>query len=231
MENIGIILASGKGSRFGESFPKQFFEIAGKSVLEHTIDAFEESKYIDSIILVIPAGFREHVKNILSKCNYKKINKVLDGGETRKDSVRIAIDSIEDEEANVLIHDGVRPFVSDDIISRCIEALEKHNAITVAIPVTDTIIKVNVEKNIENVIDRKNIYRCQTPQCFKLSLIRKAHELAAGDENFTDDCGIVLKYNLSDVYIVDGDENNIKITYKSDIYFAEKLFQIRNVAK
>lgn len=227
MKNYGIILASGTGSRYGSDIPKQFVKIAGKTVLEHTLDIFEKSDNIDEIILVITPTYRHIAENILLKNHYTKIAKVLNGGETRKDSSSIAINSITDTEANVIIHDCARPFLSERIIADCVKALAEYEAVDVAIPSADTIIKVK-QNEIETIPNRAELMRGQTPQCFKLSLIKKAHKLAENDSNFTDDCGVIVKYNLAKVFVVNGDVENIKITYPSDIFLADRLFQIKS---
>lgn len=228
MKNYGIILASGTGNRYGGDIPKQFVKIAGKTVFEHTIEVFEKSEYIDEIIIVITPDYRHVAEELLIKNNFKKVKKLLNGGSIRKESASIGINSIEEDEANVLIHDCARPFLSQRIIRDCVEALEKYDAIDVAIPSADTIIKVN-DNIIESIPDRKFLKRGQTPQCFKLSIIKKAHELSKNDTNFTDDCGLVVKYNLADVYVVDGEGENIKITYPEDIFMADRLFQVRSL--
>lgn len=229
LKNYGIILASGSGTRYKSDIPKQFVKIAGKTILEHTLDVFEKSLCIDNIILVITPDYRQMAEEILLKNNYKKIIKLLNGGDTRKESSFIGISSIEDSEANVLIHDCARPFLTERVIKECVEALKKHQAVDVAIPSADTIIKVK-DGIIDSIPERKYLMRGQTPQCFKLSLIKKAHELSKNDNNFTDDCGLVVKYNLADVFVVQGDMENIKITYPSDIYMADRLFQVRSTA-
>ena len=229
MKNYGIILASGTGSRYGEEMPKQFVKIAGKTILEHTIEIFEKSHEIDETFVVITPEYRHLAEEILSKNKYKKVKKLLNGGEVRKESSYIGISAVEDDEANVFIHDCARPFLTQKIISQCAQALKTHDAIDVAIPATDTIIKV--ENDIISSIPKRSELMCgQTPQCFKLSLIKKAHELAKNDNNFTDDCGLIVKYNLAPVYIVKGSSENIKVTYKSDIYIADRLFQLRTSA-
>lgn len=176
---------------------------------------------------MVTPDYRYIVENILLKNNYKKIKKLLNGGATRKESSYIAISSIEDSEANVIIHDCARPFLTQKIIEDCIQALKKYDAIDVAIPSADTIIKVK-DNVIEKIPNRAELMRGQTPQCFKLSLIKKAHELSKGDNNFTDDCGLIVKYNLSKVFVVEGSGENIKITYPEDIFMADRLFQIRS---
>ena len=225
--NYGIILASGTGIRYKSDIPKQFVKIAGKTVMEHTLDIFENSKYIDYVILVITPDYRQMAEEILLKNCYKKIIKLLNGGETRKESSFIGISSIDDAEANVIIHDCARPFLSERIIKDCIEALEHYDAVDVAIPSSDTIIKVQ-DNIIDCIPERKYLMRGQTPQCFKLSVIKKAHELSKNESNYTDDCGLIVKHNLGKVFVVEGEMENIKITYPSDIYMADRLFQVKS---
>jgi 2-C-methyl-D-erythritol 4-phosphate cytidylyltransferase len=120
------------------------------------------------------------------------------------------------------------PFLSQEIINNCIEALKTYKAVDVAIPSTDTIIEVD-DNFIKNVPDRSHLMNGQTPQCFKLSLIKRAYDLSKNDSNFTNDCGLILKYGLDKVYVVEGDVKNMKITYPSDIYVADRLFQMKNI--
>ena len=228
MKTYGIILASGSGNRYGADLPKQFVKIAGKTILEHTIEIFEKAELIDEIIIVITPEYRTIAEEILIKNHYEKVSKLLNGGEIRKESSFIGISSINDEEANVIIHDCARPFLTQKSISDCIEALKIYNAVDVAIPSADTIIKVDENNVIQSIPHRESLRRGQTPQCFKLSTIKKAHELSKNDSNFTDDCGLIVKYGLGDVYVVEGDVENIKITYPSDIFMADRLFQIRS---
>ena len=228
LKNYGIILASGTGSRYGADIPKQFVKIAGKTILEHTVEIFEKAIDIDDIFIVITPEYRTMAEEILLKNNYKKVSKLLNGGEIRKESSFIGISAIEDDEANVLIHDCARPFLSQKIIKDCVEALEKYRAVDVAIPSSDTIVEIDENNIIKKIPNRAMLRRGQTPQCFRLSIIKKAHELSQNDSNFTDDCGLVVKYNLADVYVVEGDVENIKVTYPSDIYMADRLFQIRS---
>ena len=228
MKNYGIILASGTGNRYGSDIPKQFVKIAGKTVFEHTVGVFERSEEIDEIIVVITPEYRHFAEELIVKNSFKKISRVLNGGETRKESSSIGIGSIDDDEANVIIHDCARPFLSQRIIKDCVKALETYKAVDVAIPSADTIIKVK-DNIIDSIPERKFLKRGQTPQCFKLSTIKKAHELSKNDTNFTDDCGLIVKYGLGEVYVVDGEGENIKITYPEDIFMADRLFQVRSM--
>lgn len=218
MKNIAIILASGTGERFGEKIPKQFYKFEGKTILEHSIDAFENNKNIDEIILVTNPKFRDLAEEILKNNDYKKVTKLLNGGKTRVESSYVGT-SEAPEESNVLIHDAVRAFVTQKIIDDNIEALKKYEAVGTAIDTVDTIIQVDKNNVITAIPPRKFLKRVQTPQSFRANLIKKAHEMALKDEdaNFTDDCGLILRYNLAPIHIVDGDELNIKITHKNDL--------------
>ena len=220
--NIAIILASGTGSRAKSEIPKQFVEIQGKTILEHSIIAFNKNENIDEIMVVVHPQYRELAKKIISK--YKKVKYLIDGGEIRKDSSYNGVMALKYNEANVLIHDCARPFVTQKIINSCICALNNHNAVGVAIPARDTIIEVK-DNIITNIPNRANLASIQTPQCFKLSLIKKAHELSENDTNFTDDCGLILKHNLADIFIVDGDNKNFKITYSEDFLVANEIIK------
>lgn len=232
MKNYAIILASGSGERTGLDTPKQFLKIAGKTVIEHTLQTFEKHPKIDEIIIVANKNYIEKVQTILKANKYKKLIKIVQGGATRKDSSYNGINSINETEANVLIHDAVRPFISSKIIDDCIEALKSHKAIDVAIPSSDTIVIADENNLIKQIPERRFFRRGQTPQCFYLPLIKKAHELSLKDDeakNVTDDCSLVLRYNLSDVFIVEGDHFNRKITYPLDVAIADKLFQLKSL--
>lgn len=229
MKNYAIILSAGIGARFGSDLPKQFIRIAGKSILEHTIELFEKSKLIDEIFIVITPQYRVLCENILLNNHYAKITKILNGGQSRKESTQIALNAIKDKEANLIIHDAVRPFVSEKILQDCINALSIFNAVDVAIQSPDTIIQV--KDDIITAIPQRHFLRLgQTPQCFKLSTLKKAYQLAQSDDNFTDDCGIVAKYQLCDIFVVNGERQNIKITHKEDIFIADKFFQLQTKA-
>jgi len=230
-KNYAIILASGSGERMNLSLPKQFMELEGKTIMDYAIEAFEENNNIHEIILVTNPRYIDLTKEILSKKIYKKISKILKGGKIRRESSFIGTASIEEDDATVLIHDGARPFVSQRIINDCLEALKKHSAVTVALPCVDTIIKIDNRNFIESTLDRNYIMRVQTPQGFRSGLIKKAHAMALKEENLevTDDCSLIEKYNLSEIYTVPGEERNIKITRPEDILWAKKILEMENL--
>lgn len=232
MINCAIILASGAGERTGLNIPKQFLKIAGKSVLEHTISVFENHKDIDAIVICVHKDYLDKTREICANAGFKKISKIIVGGLTRKESSYRAICAIDNEDCNVLIHDAVRPFLSVQIIDSCIEALKHHKAVDVAIPSADTIVKIDDNNFISEIPERALLRRGQTPQCFYLPVIKKAHELSNADCtacNVTDDCALVLRYKLSDVFVVDGDVFNRKITYPLDVAIADKLFKLKTI--
>ncbi len=223
--NYAIILASGKGTRLNSDLPKQFINIGGKTVIEHTLDRFQMHSEIDEIIIVIEPSNKNRLQKILDDTNYTKISKILNGGKTRQDSSAIGVNSITETTANVLIHDAARPFVSQNIITNCLKALKTSGAVAVAIPAVDTIIEIDSKNHISNIPERKYMMQVQTPQAFNLEIIKKAHALAAKESYATDDCSLVLKHNIADIFIVSGEKTNIKITYPEDIEFAEIIIK------
>jgi 2-C-methyl-D-erythritol 4-phosphate cytidylyltransferase len=231
-KNVAVILAGGDGRRMGSELPKQFHKVAGKAVIEHTVDAFHAHRLIDEISIVSNPNYVQNVEEFRLNNDWAKVKKVLNGGKERYDSSLSAIKAYENEEdVNLIFHDAVRPLVSQRIITDNIEALETYNAVDTAVPSPDTIIQVSRDKTrIDNIPDRNFLQKGQTPQSFKLETIRKAYEKALKDPNFktTDDCGIVKKYLPEvPVFVTKGEEQNIKLTYKEDIYLLDKLFQIK----
>lgn len=236
MKNIAVILAGGNGTRFGGDLPKQFVKVAGKTIIAHTIEAFQRCESIDEIAVVINANYVNEIERIVTNNQYNKVKKILLGGKERSHSSLAAIDAYMThpnwQNINLIFHDAVRPFIGRSVINKVIEALEKYNAIDVAIPATDTIVEVNKQNIIENVPTRDRLRRGQTPQAFKLKTIREAYKLALEDPNFkaTDDCGVVLKYLPQEpILVVEGSESNIKVTYELDMFIADKLFQLKNL--
>lgn len=229
IRNIAIILASGVGLRFGTDTPKQFLKVAGKTVLEHTIDIFEFHPQIHEIILVTSNDFRILTEEIITRSQYTKVTKILTGGVTRQESTCIAIQSIHGDHHNVLVHDAVRPLLSGDIISNCLKGLEVESCVDTIIPASDTIVYSEDGYYIKNIPNRANYYLGQTPQGFKSGLLRKAHGYVEDNSSVTDDCGLVLKYKLAPIKLIQGAVSNIKITYPSDIYMADRLFQLKSI--
>lgn len=230
MKNIAVILAGGIGSRLNAGIPKQFLKVAGMTVIEHTISVFQKHRGIDEIAVVVNDAYKRKIESYIIKNNFTKVKKILNSGPERYFSSLSAISAYEGEECNLIFHDAVRPLLGTSVIDRVIESLKEFEAVDVAIPSADTVIEVDEENNIKDIPVRRYIKRGQTPQGFRYSLIKKAYELALQDPNFTttDDCGVVLKYCPdAKIHVVDGEDANMKLTYKEDFYLIEKLFQLK----
>jgi len=228
--NIAVILAGGNGYRLNSDIPKQFIRIAGKTILEHTLEVFQNNELINEIVVVMHPGYIKESEKIIEANNFTKVKKVLKGGKTRNlSSLKAILYYRNNPDYNILFHDVVRPFVTDKIINDVIEALKHYNAVDVAIIPTDTVIEID-ENIIKSIPERRLLRRGQTPQGFKIETIKKAYDLALNDYDFklTDDCSVVKKYLPNEpIYIVNGSENNIKITYDIDLFTADKLFQLK----
>ena len=232
MKNIAVVLAGGSGSRMGEDYPKQLLKIAGKKVIEHTLDVFEKHPLIHEIFVVSHTNYIHDIEDIVTSNNYHKLTKILSGGKERYESSWAAIQACEEKECNIILHDSVRPLINERIITDCIEALKTYNAVDVAIPTTDTIIQVSEDNKIKNIPQRSTLRNGQTPQAFKLSVIKEAYQKAMQDPQLqtTDDCGIILKYLPDEpIYVVNGEVFNLKLTYKSDLFLLDKLFQLKSI--
>lgn len=231
---IAVVLAGGIGVRVGLGMPKQLIRIAGKAIVEHTLEALEASPRIDHVLVMMNAGSIHELDHLTADPRFTKLTAVLPGGETRNDTTRLALAALPaDGDTKVLFHDAVRPFLDDRIIEECVTALDDFDAVDTAIPSADTIIEVDEDSIITGIPQRSRLRRGQTPQGFRLSVIRAAYELAAGDPEFaaTDDCGVIFKY-LPDVPIkvVAGTAENMKITEPLDIHIADKIFQLQTAS-
>lgn len=235
-KNIAIILAAGHGSRSGFSKPKQLMKLAGRPIIEHTVQAFQNNTNIDEIIVVTNSACLEAVENIALTGEYKKLTSIINGGPQRFDSSISAIRATKHHcaqfKVNLIFHDAVRPLVSQRIIDDVINALSNYNAVDVVVRTTDTIVVADrITNTIQEIPSRDNLRNGQTPQAFAHSTIEQAYEVACKDAEFetTDDCGVVLRYMPNEkIYLVDGDANNIKLTYKEDLHILDKLCQLKS---
>ncbi len=227
MRMVAVVLGGGVGQRLGAGMPKQLLTLGGTTLVERCVAAFQTAPGIDEILVVMARGFTGQVQALLAD-GYPKVTGVIEGGRGRPDSVRAALAAIASrtpEDCGVLLHDAARPLVDQRIIADCVAALAEHDAAGVAVPASDTMV-VTADGVMRSMPRRETLHRCQTPQCFRLPVITRAHELAAADPGYspTDDCGVVMRY-LPDVpvHIVPGSERNIKVTYPQDLTVAEAL--------
>ena len=230
MRMVAVVLGGGTGQRIGAPLPKQLLRLGGRTLLEHCVAAFEQAPGVDEILVVMAADYVEQVRALLASGGYRKVTDVIAGGAARSASTRVALAAVaavcgDPAECGVLVHDAARPLVDQQIIADCVAALSVHEAAGVAVPASETMV-ITDNGVMHSMPRRETLWRCQTPQCFRLPVIARAHELAAADPSFapTDDCGVVLRYLPDvDVHIVPGSERNLKITYPQDLAVAEAL--------
>lgn len=231
MRNIAIILAGGVGNRVGGDKPKQLLPLAdGRTILEHSVDAFEQAPSIDEIAIVMHPDYSAEVQRLCAQNDWQKVAKIIPGGAERWESSWHAIVAYmdEDKESALWFHDAARPFVSQRILAEVALALQTHRAVTVAVPVTETLYRVERRRasagenewRVEGVPSRSEYMRAQTPQAFRMDVVASAYMKAIADEAViaTDDVGIVRKYAPKEpIYIVEGEEENRKITFAQDL--------------
>lgn len=220
-----IVLAAGSGSRMHSDTKKQFMEVDGKPVVWYSLNAFENSR-VDEIILVVPEGEREYAQaEFVDKYGFKKVAMVITGGAHRYDSVYHGLEHTTGD--YVLIHDAARPMITNDIIERCIDGAIEYKACVAGMPVKDTIKEVDEAKNVINTPARDTLYITQTPQAFEYDLVHNSYIklFGSGDQNVTDDAMVVEQFGKHKVKFVEGSYENIKITTPEDLKIAETLLK------
>jgi len=220
MNVAALIVAAGRGSRAGPGAPKQYRQLAGEPVLRRTLSAFATHPLISSVMAVIHEDDREAYG--LASVDLPKLLDPCPGGATRQASVRAGLERLAASPPDyVLIHDGARPLVSAGLIADCISALAEHAGALAALTVTDTIRRATAQGLAGETVDRTGLWRAQTPQAFRFGAILDAHRRASGDD-FTDDVAVAAAAGIG-VVMVEGDEDNIKITSAEDIRRAERI--------
>jgi 2-C-methyl-D-erythritol 4-phosphate cytidylyltransferase len=220
MNKSVVIVAGGKGLRFGCDLPKQFLPMNQKPVLMHTIDAFYNCDDSFNIVVVIPENHFPFWSELCNKYNFKTPHKLVKGGSTRWESVKNGLNAIEDN-CIVGIHDGVRPLISTGLIAKLYSSAEVFGAVIPAIKVTDSLRVLDNNNNKSLAVDRELYRAVQTPQVFKSNILKEAYSLPY-EECFTDDASVVERYGV-EVTMVEGEDRNIKITSSKDLAIAELL--------
>ena len=215
MEKTALIVAGGSGERLGKKTPKQFLLIKSKPILMHTIEKFS---HLDKIIVVISKNHTNQWIDLCKLHNFKIDHKLVEGGDNRFESVKNGLQHINHTDV-VLIHDGVRPLISKKIINNLIKKVEKNKGVLPILPISESIRKVN--QNSSNSLNRKNYFIAQTPQCFMFEEILEAYNQKYKDE-FTDDASVFEAIG-GKIITIEGEKENIKITYPIDLSLAENL--------
>ena len=221
-----IIVAAGSGVRMNAGRPKQYLTIAGRPVLNHTLQKFLDCRQVDVIYLVVPkADFGYCRENILPPVDPGKPIRLIGGGAARQHSVYKGLAAVEEKNGLVIIHDGVRPLVQTSLISDCILQAQETGACIAGIPVYDTIKRAGDSGDIEETVERKGLWLAQTPQVFRYGLIRKAHDRAIVEGYTGTDDAILVERIGNPVKIITGSKTNIKITTREDLAMAASLLQ------
>lgn len=233
---FAVILAGGTGSRMGSAdMPKQFLEIKGKPILNHTVEKFLPNPAFEKIIILSPKAWIGHTKEIIRKYTGSSDRiAIIEGGKTRNETIMNAIAYIDreytlDDDTVIVTHDSVRPFVTHRIIEENIKAAERYGACDTVVPATDTIVEGDGQQ-ISSIPDRSRMYQGQTPQSFKAKLLRDAYMSLSEDEKaILTDAAKILVIKGMDVKLVRGETYNIKITYPYDLRIARSLLEDEDI--
>ena len=228
--NTAIIAAAGTGARMASDRPKQFLLLAGTPIIFHTLKPFEQCDSIHEVIVVLPAPESAAFLSLAAKQGLRKLSRVVPGGATRADSVKRGLMAIRPASAGIVaVHDGVRPFVTPEEIAGTVAAAESEGAAILVAPVTDTIKQVSHDgarsRSIVKTLDRQELRRALTPQCFRYELLRKAYDHAdVNDPSLTDESSLVERIGAR-VTVIEGSSRNIKITTPQDLLIAEAFLR------
>ena len=224
MKTVVIIPAGGTGRRMGGEIPKQYLSLAGIPILVHTLRKFQHSPLVDELVLVVPGGdVAEIRRDMVERYDLSKISLIIAGGRERQDSVRNALAHVRDDHEIILVHDGVRPFVTGALIERAVAGAKAFGAVTAGIPVRDTVKAVDAAGRVVNTVQREGLWLTQTPQAFRREVILAAYERAAADGFYgTDDASLVERMDIP-VRMIPGDVDNIKVTTPEDLDLGERM--------
>ena len=223
MKRIALIFAGGYGSRIGSDIPKQFLKICGREIIIHTLDLFELNDNIDEIYVVCIADWIDHLNRLIDKYDIDKVTAVVPGGETGQDSIYIGLKEIakNEEDAIVLLHDGVRPLVTERTINESIRSVETYGSAVPVIKCYETPIVSDDGVLVDSMPDRRYVYLAQAPQGYHLKDILEAHnkerETEHPYEGIVDSCGLMFRYGFRS-HMIEGDSGNIKVTTPNDFY-------------
>jgi 2-C-methyl-D-erythritol 4-phosphate cytidylyltransferase len=225
---VAVIPAGGTGTRMGADVPKQFLPLGGVPMLLHSLRAFDRAPSVDAVILVVPhEEQRRALTDVIERYGVKKVQKVVAGGETRQQSVYNGLKETGPDVEIVVVHDAVRPFVTEDLIEQSIQAARKGGGAIVAIPLKDTLKQAGPDRQIQRTLDRNEMWLAQTPQTFRRDLLLEAYEKAAIERlQATDDAALVERLGHK-VGIVAGTWENIKVTTPEDLVLAEAILASR----
>ena len=225
---VAVVPAGGTGKRMGAGIPKQFLMLDGVPLMLHALRVLDRTPGVREVILVVPKEERDRaLAEVVEQHGLKKVLKVVPGGATRQESVQHGLNEVGEDVEIVVVHDAVRPFITEDRIERSIEAARKHGGAIVAVPMKDTPKQVGPDRLIQRTLDRTELWLAQTPQTFRRALVVEAYRTAAiAHVHATDDAALVERLGHK-VVIVEGSWENIKITTPEDMILAEAILAAR----
>lgn len=228
MKCTAIILAAGQGKRMKTKVQKQFLMLQGKPLLYYSLSCFQKSNEINEIVVVTGKDSIDYCRNeIIEKYEFTKVKCITEGGKERYDSVYAGLEACSADTDYVFIHDGARPFITEDIIKRTKEGAIAYGACIAGVPSKDTMKIIDENNMVSQTLDRSKVWCVQTPQVFLYHLIKEAHDNAkhVNMQEITDDAMVVERYKNTQVHIVEGAYDNIKITTPEDLLVAEKILK------
>lgn len=235
--NIAVIFAGGVGTRMrSKERPKQFLTMHDKPIIIHTLEKFENHPQIDKIVVACISDWIPHLESLIKKYGLKKIYKVVPGGKSGQQSIYYGLCAAEEvakgEESIVLIHDGVRPLINEALISANIDSVVRHNSAITSVAAKETVVEVSESGKVISIPDRNSLRIARAPQSFWLNEILDAHRNAIRDakEDFVDSCSL-MRYYGKDLYLIDGPQENIKITTPDDFYIMRAIIDAKENAQ
>jgi 2-C-methyl-D-erythritol 4-phosphate cytidylyltransferase len=225
---VALVPAAGRGLRMGGSVPKQFLSLGGEPLIVQSLRALQAAPVVDQIVLAVPLADVEYCKDeIVSRHRFTKVTKVVAGGAERQDSVRNALAQVHSDTEIVLIHDAVRPFVTQRMIDEVVAAARREGAAIIALPMRDTVKQVRTDGMIERTVDRTPLWLAQTPQAFRRDWIETAHKKAHAEGIRATDDAFLVEWLGHSVAVVEGSGENIKVTRPEDLVIGEAILASR----
>ncbi len=232
MKTDAVIVSAGKGVRFMEGQKKQFYLLDDKPILAHTLDKFETCPLIRSILLVVGQEDMDYcLREVIEKYKFNKVSQIVPGGKRRQESVKNGVEALKKDADIVVIHDGVRPFVTKPMIEDSIHSAIRHGAVILGVPVKDTTKISSSDGTVLKTLDRETLWQIQTPQTFQSKVIKEAYYRATEDGFIgTDDASLVERLGIK-VHILPGSYTNIKITTSEDLLLANLFLKINSLTQ
>ncbi|MDH5348734.1 MAG: 2-C-methyl-D-erythritol 4-phosphate cytidylyltransferase [Nitrospira sp.] len=226
---VALVPAAGRGLRMGGQVAKQFLSLGGQPLILHSLRVLQASSVIHEIILAVPHSEMDYcLKEIVAKHHFTKVTKVVPGGAERQDSVRHALEAVHDDVDVVLVHDAVRPFLTELMINEVVCTARAKGAAIISLPMKDTVKQVGADHVIERTVDRTGLWLAQTPQAFRRDWLLLAHRKAHGEGVRATDDAYLMEWCGYPVSVVEGSGENIKVTRPEDMAIGEAILAVRN---